>query len=81
VLDVAGDVTVEVGVGDVRVEGAQASFGRVHASSGVGDATLRTPQGRESGDGFIGHSISSHGPGQSEIRISAGVGDTEIRLR
>jgi hypothetical protein len=81
VLDVAGDIAVEVGVGDVSVEGQYASFGDVHASSGVGDASLRTPQAREDGEGFIGHSLRSHGPGVSEIHISAGVGDTEIRLR
>jgi len=81
VLDVAGDVAVEVGVGDVNVEGEYASFGSVHASSGVGDASLRSPQTHEEGEGFIAHSLRSKGPGTSEIRISAGVGDTQNRLR
>jgi hypothetical protein len=81
VLDVAGDVDVEVGVGDISVEGEQSSFGTVHASSGVGNASLRTPQSREDGEGFIAHSLRSSGPGASQIKISAGVGDTEIRLR
>lgn len=81
VLDVAGDITVEVGVGDVSVEGEDAKFGRVRASSGVGDASLRTPREHEDGEGFIGHSLQSRGSGQSEISVSAGVGDTRIRLR
>lgn len=81
VLDVAGDIDVEVGVGEVSVEGEYASFGHIRASSGVGNAALRTPQSREDGDGFIGHSLRSRGPGKSEIEVSAGVGDTRIRLR
>ncbi len=81
VLDVAGDIDVEVGVGEVSVEGEYASFGSIRASSGVGDASLRTPQSREDGGGFISHSLRSRGPGKSTVQISAGVGDTRIKLR
>ena len=81
VLDVGGDVSVEIGVGDVRVEGTYQSFGDVRAACGVGDASLRTPSGREQGDGFIGHTLTAHGPGTSAIRANAGVGDVKIRLR
>ena len=81
VLDVAGDVRAELGVGDVKIEGLHASFGNVHASCGVGDATLRTPAGREDGEGFIAHNLSATGPGKSEIRAEVGVGDVTIRLR
>ena len=81
VLDVTGDVRVEVGVGDVRIEGPFNSFGEIRAASGVGDATLRTPQGRTEGTGFIGHTLSGHGPGASTVHADAGVGDVTIRLR
>ncbi len=81
VLDLAGDVRAELGVGDVRVEGAYQAFGNVRAECGVGDASLRTPSGREQGDGFIGHTLTAHGPGKAEIRVHAGVGDVKIRLR
>ena len=81
VLDVAGDVKAELGVGDVKVEGLHASFGSVRASCGVGDASLRTPAGREEGEGFIAHNLSAKGPGKAEIRAEVGVGDVTIRLR
>jgi len=81
VLDIAGDVGAELGVGDVRVEGTYQAFGDVNAACGVGDASLRTPSGREQGEGFIGHTLTAHGPGKSAIRAHAGVGDVKIQLR
>ncbi len=81
VLDTSGDVRVRVGVGDVRIEALFTSFGGVRAASGVGDVTLRTPEGRTEGTGFIGHTLSGHGPGTSTVRADAGVGDVTIRLR
>jgi hypothetical protein len=81
VLDLTGNVRVEVGVGDVRVEGQYQSFGDVHAACGVGDVSLRTPSSRDEGSGFIGHTLSAHGPGKSTIRANAGVGDVKLRLR
>ncbi|MGD1146731.1 MAG: hypothetical protein ABR961_02125 [Thermoanaerobaculaceae bacterium] len=81
VLDLTGDVKVEVGVGDVRVEGQYQSFGDVHTACGVGDISLRTPSGRDEGSGFIGHTLTAHGPGKSTIRAHVGVGDVKLRLR
>lgn len=80
-LDTRGDIDVDLGVGDVRIEGEFRDFGDIRASSGVGDATLRTPEGREDGEGFVGHSLRGRGPGKSTIRVSIGVGETQIRLR
>jgi len=81
VLDLDGNVKVEIGVGDVRVEGTYQSFGDVHATCGVGDVSLRTPSGRDQGEGFIAHTLSANGPGKATIRAHAGVGDVKIRLR
>ncbi len=81
VLDVTGDVEVELGVGDVTIESGYQSFGTVRASAGVGDVSMRTPDGREHGEGFIAHSLHAKGPGKASIRASAGVGDVNIRLR
>jgi hypothetical protein len=81
VLDLSGDVKAEVGVGDVKIEGLSASFGHVHATCGVGDATLRTPDGHQEGEGFIGHSLSASGSGKAEIHAQVGVGDVTVRLR
>jgi hypothetical protein len=81
VLDLAADIEAEVGVGNVRIEGDFSAFGEISGSSGVGDASLRSPKGREDGSGFIAHSLSSRGPGKASIDASAGVGDIDIRLR
>lgn len=81
VLDVGGDITIKAGVGDIRIEGEYASFGSVGATCGVGDISLRTPEGRDSGEGFISRRLSAKGPGKATIEIEAGVGDVELRLR
>jgi hypothetical protein len=81
VLDLTGDVRVQVGVGDVELEGLFDSVGEIRAASGVGDVALRTPEGRTDGRGFIGHTLSGRGRGTSEVRVDAGVGDVTIRLR
>jgi DUF4097 and DUF4098 domain-containing protein YvlB len=81
VLDVSGDVSVAAGVGDLRIEGEQASFGAIQATAGVGDVELRTPDGHREAEGFIGHSLSASGPGKSRIEAKTGVGDVTIRLR
>lgn len=81
VLDTLGDIDIDLGVGDVRIESEHKAFGPIHGSTGVGEATLRTPEGREEGDGFIGHNLRGRGPGQSSINISIGVGESQIRLR
>jgi hypothetical protein len=81
VLDLTADIEAEVGVGEIHIEGEYASFGKIRGQSGVGDASLRSPQGREDGSGFIAHTLSSSGPGKARIDASAGVGDIDIRLR
>lgn len=81
VLDLAADIDVELGVGNIRVEGEYASFGRVRASCGVGDVDARVPEGRKEGHGFIAHALDFDGTGKAGIKLEAGVGDIEIRLR
>ena len=81
VLDVTGDIEIDAGVGDIRIEGDWAAFGPVGATCGVGDITLRSPEGRDSGEGFISRRLSVRGPGKATIEVEAGVGDIEMRLR
>lgn len=81
VLDLTGDVAAELGVGDVKIEGTSIAFGDVHATCGVGDASLRTPERHEEGEGFIGHHLTAKGSGKGTIRAEVGVGDVTIRLR
>ena len=81
VLDTSGPLDIELGVGDVRIESAQDAFGPIRASVGVGDVKLRTPAGREEGDGFISKSLDGRGTGTSGLNAHVGVGDIDIRLR
>jgi len=79
--DLSGGLEVDLGVGEVTFEGEQGAFGRIHADCGVGDVELRTPEGRQRGDGFIGHELRTSGPGKAAIDIDIGVGEASIRLR
>lgn len=79
--DLAGGVEVDVGVGEVTIEGEHASYGDIDADSGVGDVELRTPEGRQHGNGFIGKELRATGPGKSAISVEVGVGEVTIRLR
>jgi hypothetical protein len=81
VLEAVNDVTVDCGVGSIEIRGVYEAFGPIEASAGVGDASLRTPEGRERGSGFIGRSLDFRGPGKARINIDAGVGDATIHLR
>lgn len=81
VLDMKADLEVEVGVGDVRLESTYEAFGPLRARAGVGDVKLRTPEGRQTGEGFISRSLDSRGRGTAEADIRVGVGDIDIRLR
>jgi hypothetical protein len=80
-LDLTGDLHAELGVGNVKIEGSYAAFGDVHATCGVGDASLRTPERHDEGEGFIAHRLNAQGPGKNAIRAEVGVGDVTIRLR
>lgn len=81
ILDAAADVSVEVGVGEVEIEGTHAAYRSVSAECGVGDVSLRTPEGSEDGSGFISHELHARGPGDAVIDVEVGVGDVVIRLR
>lgn len=81
VLDVAGDVRADVGVGEVEVSAQRAAFGSVRAGSGVGGATLRTPDGRVTGKGFVAQQVTYDGPGTARLVVNTGVGEIVIVLR
>lgn len=81
VENVMGDLELEVGVGEVNVDGSFKDFSTITAECGVGEVTIRTPEGREDGEGFIGHEARVKGPGRSVLSVETGVGDVVIRLR
>ncbi len=71
---------MEVGVGSVRVEVADTDYRLVHATAGVGDATIRGFATRADNErNFISAESYYHGEGELEIEIEVGVGDVEVR--
>jgi hypothetical protein len=81
ITDCIRDINIDLGVGSVNIEGDDGEFGDISAECGVGDASVRTPKGRNEGHGFISHSVHQTGPGNAEIRVDVGVGDVTIRLQ
>lgn len=81
VLDTDADTIIDVGVGDVEVEGNWAAFGTIAAECGVGEVSLHSPEGTDRGAGFISRELRTKGPGQAQLDVEAGVGDIVIRMR
>lgn len=82
VRDVEGDISVESGVGEVRISSPVHFFGEVEAECGVGEADLTVPGGRIEREGFLflGKELKWSGSGDSSIEVEIGVGSVEIDL-
>ena len=77
-----GDLSLELGVGELSARGLQARYRDVEAEAGVGDAWIETREGRVRDRGFIGHSVRwNGGKGASFIRAHVGVGQATVDLR
>ncbi len=78
----AGNIDVNLGVGDLDLRAEQRDFRSVNASAGVGDATVDARGGRTRGVGFVGHTANwDEGQGRSEITAKVGVGKVAVRLQ
>ena len=83
VNDVGSDVRVDMGVGEVRVNVPADGVGRVHLDSGVGDATLRSPNGRLQArrSMLIGARLDwREGRGEALVDVDLGVGEVTVDL-
>ena len=80
---VEGDVSVELGVGEARVEIPEAAVRSVSMDVGVGEAELRprSEGQRKSGFLFLGNEVSwREGSGRSRVTIEVGVGEANVQL-
>ena len=80
---IEGDVGVEIGVGDARVEVPESAVHAVNIDVGVGDANLdpRPDTSRHKGFLFLGNNLTWHeGTGQSHVAVEVGIGDASVRL-
>lgn len=83
VRNVAGDVGIEAGVGQVAVEMSARDVHTVHVESGVGSARLDVGGGQVRRDGFLflGNEVDWRGgAGRSNVDIKVGVGSVHVDL-
>ena len=83
VVDVHTDVRVDMGVGEVRMNLPAASVHGVKLGSGVGDASLRAPQGRIEAERslLIGAKLDwRDGTGAANVDVDLGVGEVTVDL-
>jgi hypothetical protein len=78
-----GEVSLDLGVGQVEVTMPAASVGSVRLDAGVGETSLRLPEGRvdERRSLLIGGEIRwDEGKGGSDVWVDVGVGEVNVRL-
>lgn len=73
--DVEGDKDLELGVGDIRVAVARASYHLVRASTSIGDVN---GDGFGETSGWLGKTLKYMGDGKYELRAHVGVGDITL---
>lgn len=78
-----GEVSLDLGVGEVEVTMSAASVGSVRLDAGVGETSLRLPEGRvdERRSFLIGGEIRwDEGEGAADLWVDVGVGEVNVRL-
>ena len=77
----AGNLEVDLGVGEADLNLVASSYRSASVEVGVGDATLRAQGKRRSSSGFVGRSVSwNEGGGSSRAKLHVGVGDATVRM-
>ena len=77
----AGDLDVDLGVGEADIRTSRVSAKDVAVDTGIGDANIRGGGSGTDRHGFIGSSASwAGGTGRSSVRLHVGVGDASIRI-
>jgi hypothetical protein len=75
------DLSLDLGVGEVRIQGSEESVQRVDLEVGVGEAQLRLGDRKIEGKGFIGRELDwRHGKGNAALKVECGVGEIDVRL-
>jgi len=78
---IAGDLRVELGVGEVTVLAKQAGVKSVNLTVGIGDATLSHGGSSQVVSGLLGRKVRwSDGLGAAHVSVELGVGDIAVRL-
>jgi len=76
-----GDIKVELGIGELKVEGAAADYGSVSGQVGVGDFTLRAKGGSsKESRALVSKESQWTGAGAAKIEAEVGIGEAEVGL-
>jgi hypothetical protein len=82
VADVAGDVDIENGVGEVSLSMDEARVADVRTQVGIGEASVRAQGRLVESAGLLGRSVHwDDGRGSAHVSIEIGVGEANVRLR
>jgi hypothetical protein len=76
------DVYVDVGVGEVDVEMDEALVRSVSLDTGIGDVQMSYTGGRMQAGGILDNVLRwDEGSGPARLRLEAGIGEIDVRLR
>jgi hypothetical protein len=80
---VYGDLSADLGVGELEIVTSEAAFASALLDAGIGETTLRTSDGRRSGHRsfLLGSEFRWRaGEGHAALRAEVGVGEVSVRL-
>ena len=84
-IDIQGfnnDITVDQGVGELKVTMAESHVDSVDIDAGLGEAKLRYAGGRLAASGIFDNDLRwNEGKGAARVRLDLGIGEVELRPR
>jgi hypothetical protein len=79
---IAGDLTVDVGVGEVSITLPKEAIGSVTLDTGIGEANLVASGRRYESSGFLAQELRwDKGPGRAGVSVNCGVGEIDVTLK
>lgn len=77
-----GNVTADLGVGEVSATLPQSAVASVRLDAGIGEAVLRTREKRYENSGVGAKTLHwTEGTGRAEVQVDCGVGEIRVALR
>lgn len=81
VQGLAGDLTADVGVGEVHATLPREAVGSAHLDTGIGESSLVAAGRRYSSSGLITRALKwNRGTGRSRVKVDCGVGEIRVTL-
>ncbi len=84
-IDIQGfenDITVDQGIGELKVTMAESRVDFVDIDAGLGEANIRFTGGHLAASGIFDNDLRwSEGKGAARVRLDLGIGEVDLRLR